>query len=101
MSAHLTTFIESEPLSLAELARAVGVEETWVVQLLQFEILRIEGPAAVPSQLRFGSSALRRAREVRRLEQDLGANLDAAALILELQDELHRLQGVLAAYRLD
>jgi chaperone modulatory protein CbpM len=91
--------IESEPLSLAQLARAVGADEPWVVQLVEIDILRVEVPAP-PSEWRFGSGALRRAREVRRLERDFGTNLDAAALILELQDELHRLQAVLAAHGL-
>lgn len=95
-----TTLIESEPLSLAEIAQAVEADEPWVVQLVEIEILHVEVPAAPPSQWRFGSAALQRARAVRRLERDLGANLDAAALILDLQDELHRARALLAAHGL-
>lgn len=101
MPAPITVSIESQPLSLAELARAVGVEETWVVQLMRVEILHVESPAAAPSHWRFDSVALRRAREVQRLEQDFGANLDAAALILDLQDELRRLRTMLAVHQRD
>lgn len=97
---HATTFVETEPLDLGEFARAVGVDEPWIVQLVEIEIVRVESAAAPRSQWRFGSAALQRAREVRRLERDFGTNLDAAALILELQDELHRLRAVLAAHGL-
>jgi chaperone modulatory protein CbpM len=101
MTRHITTtIIESEPLSLAEIAQAVGADEPWVVQLVEIEILHVALPAAPPSQWRFGSAALQRAREVRRLERDFGTTLDAAALILDLQDELHRLRAVLAAHGL-
>jgi chaperone modulatory protein CbpM len=93
-----TAVIETEPLSLAQIARAVGADEPWVVRLVEIEILHVDVPAAPSSQWHFGSVALQRAREVLRLERDFGTNLDAAALILDLQDELRRLQAVLAAH---
>ncbi|RZL57574.1 MAG: MerR family transcriptional regulator, partial [Variovorax sp.] len=45
----------------------------------------------------FGSAELHRALEVRRLERDFGVELDAAALILDLQHEVRRLRAVLHA----
>ena len=39
MSPVTMTIVESEPLTLRELARAVGAEEGWVVQLAQRERL--------------------------------------------------------------
>ena len=95
---HAATLLEAAPLSIAELAQAVGAEEAWILQLVEVEILELEAPGQPPSQWRFDSADLRRALAVRELERDFGANLDAAALILDLQQELRRLRVLLAAH---
>jgi len=100
MSPVTMTIVESEPLTLRELARAVGAEEGWVVQLVEVEILHVDEPGAPPERWHFRSADLQRALAARRLERDFGTNLDAAALILELQQEIRRLQGLLGAHGL-
>ena len=94
----VTTVIESTPLTLGELARAVGAEDQWVVRLVEVEILHVDSPGDPPERWHFRSDALQRALAARRLERDFGANLDAAALILDMQAELRRLRAVLAAH---
>lgn len=93
--------LDTEPLSLRELAQAVGADAGWVVRLVEVEILHADEPAAPPERWRFRSADLQRALAARRLERDFGANLDAAALILDLQAELRRLRALLAAHGLD
>jgi chaperone modulatory protein CbpM len=92
------SIVESEPLTLRELARAVGAEEGWVVRLVEVEILHLDAPAEPPERWHFRSADLQRALAARRLERDFGANLDAAALILELQQEIGRLRSLLGVH---
>jgi len=94
----VTTVIESAPLTLRELARAVGAEDQWIVRLVEVEILQVDEPAAPPERWHFRSADLQRALAARRLERDFGANLDAAALILDLQSELRRLRALMHAH---
>ena len=94
------TIVESAPLTLGELARAVGAEEGWVVQLVEVEILHVDAPAEPPERWHFRSADLQRALAARRLERDFGANLDTAALILDLQSELRRMRALMHAHGL-
>jgi len=96
----VTTVIESTPLSLGELARAVGAEDQWVVRLVEVEILHVDTPSDPPERWHFRSADLQRALAARRLERDFGANLDTAALILDLQAELHRVRALMHAHGL-
>ena len=97
----VTTVIESSPLTLRELARAVGAEDQWVLRLVEVEILHVDTPTEPPERWHFRSADLQRALAARRLERDFGANLDTAALILDLQAELRRLRAVLSAHAVD
>ena len=101
MRAVTTTVIDAAPLSVRELARAVGAEDQWVVRLVEVEILHVDTPAEPPEHWHFRSADLQRALAARRLERDFGANLDTAALILDLQSELRRMRALLAAHRVD
>ena len=96
----VTTVIESAPLTLGELARAVGAEDQWVVRLVEVEILHVDSPSDPPERWHFRSADLQRALAARRLERDFGANLDAAALILDLQSELRRVRALMHAHGL-
>ncbi len=98
MRAITTTAIESTPLTVRELARAVGAEDQWVLRLVEVEILHVDAPADPPERWHFRSADLQRALAARRLERDFGANLDAAALILDLQAELRRVRALLEAH---
>jgi len=93
-TAHATTVIDSAPLSLRELARAVGAEDQWVLQLVAVEILHVEAPEQPPERWQFRSVDLQRALAARRLQRDFDANLETAALILDLQGELRRQHGI-------
>jgi chaperone modulatory protein CbpM len=94
----VTTLIDSAPLTVRELARAVGAEDQWVLRLVEVEILHVDAPDQPPERWHFRSADLQRALAARRLERDFGANLDTAALILDLQAELRRLRAVLGAH---
>jgi len=92
-----TAISASQPLAASELAHAVGADTAWVVQLVEVGILRIETTEAPPERWQFSSTDLQCALEARRLERDFGVNLDAAALILDLQYEVRRLKAALHA----
>ena len=94
----VTTSLESSPLSLRELARAVGAEDHWVLRLVEVDILHVDTPGDPPERWHFHSADLQRALAARRLKRDFGANLDTAALILDLQSELRRLRALLDAH---
>ena len=85
------------PIAARELAHACGADIDWVVQLVEVGIVEVKLPTAQPDQWQFYSSDLHRALEARRLERDFGVGLDAAALILDLENEVRRLKAVLLA----
>ena len=93
-----TTVVDAAPLSLRDLARAVGADDQWVLRLVDVEILHVDTPDQPPERWHFRSADLQRALAARRLERDFGANLDTAALILDLQTELRHLRAVLGAH---
>ncbi|MDX3904400.1 MAG: chaperone modulator CbpM [Pigmentiphaga sp.] len=93
------TLVGSEkPLNAGELARACCADETWVLQLVDAGVIEASG---TPAEWRFDSSALRRALQVRSLQRDFDANLDAAALMLDMSNEIRRLRARLRALGLD
>jgi chaperone modulatory protein CbpM len=100
MAGIVITVIESSPLTVRELARAVGAEDQWVLRLVEVEILHVDRPDQPPEHWHFRSDALQRALAARRLERDFGANLDTAALVLDLQSELRRMRALLHAHGL-
>lgn len=82
---------ETGTLTLAEFACACGAESTWVIELVAEEILHPAG--GDPEGWRFGSQEVIRARRFQRLQRDLEASLGAAAVIVDLLDEIDRLKG--------
>lgn len=86
-------------LAARELAHACGAGVEWVAQLVEIGIVEPPAPDSAPEQWRFQSADLQCALEARRLERDFGVNLDAAALILDLQHEVRRLRATLQAQR--
>jgi chaperone modulatory protein CbpM len=80
-------------LAARDLAHACGAEVAWVER-------SPSEPVAGPEQWRFRGVDLRRALETRRLQRDFGVELDAAALILDLQHEVRRLKAALQAGQL-
>jgi chaperone modulatory protein CbpM len=84
--------LDEVALSLEELARAVDVEPDWVVRHVQSGVLGGEVSMQVTSW-RFRSSDLDRARRLLRVERDLDANEELAALVIDLGDEIRRLRN--------
>ncbi len=80
---------EQEWLALDEFARACGVSAEFVGELIA------EGLVAPPEPGRFGSDELARVRRICRLQRDFEANLQSVAVMLDLIDEVHRLQRAL------
>jgi chaperone modulatory protein CbpM len=83
--------IDETGLTLDEFTRACAVEREWVVARVQEGLLPSLGGA--PHAWRFDSLALRRAREMRRLERDFDAVPELAALVVDLIEELEALRA--------
>ncbi len=93
MNAEILTGIlidERDALSLAEMVEACAVETRWVVELVEIGVLSPQGGDA--ATWRFGGSDVLRARRVARLMRDFSAGTEAAAVILDLLDEIDRLR---------
>ena len=82
---------EKGALSLEEVVEACGAETAWVVELVEVGILSPEGRDE--AAWRFGAPDLLRARRLARLARDFEASAEAAALILDLLDEIERLRA--------
>lgn len=96
---HCVTVDDSHPLRTAELARAVGHREEWVLELVEAGLIAPTAPEAPRAQWAFQGEALRSALEARRLQRDFDIGVDAAALIIELQREVRRLRARLGDTR--
>jgi len=83
-------------LTLADLARACGAEDAWVAELVEAGIVQATRGRR-PAEWIFCGDDLRRARQARRLQRDFGVELDAAALMLDLMEEVRRLRTQLRA----
>jgi chaperone modulatory protein CbpM len=90
--------VETEfTFTLEQLAWRCGTEPAWIVSLVQEEILLPIGDAQ--AALRFDAADLARAQRAWRLQHELGANLEALALMLDLLDEIERLRTQLRCAR--
>lgn len=86
-------------LGLEEFAVACGAPAVWIVEIVQAGVLAArEGE---PQAWRFDSPDLARAHRLRRLQQDFEADLELAALVLDLTDEIARLRTRLKRAGLD
>ena len=79
-------------LELGEFARACGVDEAFVRTLVDEGLVE---PPAAQQPWRFGGEELARVRRIRRLQRDFEANLQSVAVMLDLLDEIERLNAVL------
>jgi len=82
---------ESSWLEFGEFCTQLHVERSWVVELVDAGVIEPQG--VEPEAWRFPASALLRARVTSRLVEDLGVNLEAAALILDLLEERRQLEA--------
>ena len=92
VTAHTVCLGEDGWLALDELAGACQVEPDFIRRLLDEGLLE-PAPAAPPAG--FGGDELARVRRIVRLQRDFEASLASVALMLDLLDEIDRLQGLL------
>lgn len=92
-----TVILRGEVLSneldvdLATLVRCCQLQQEELIDMVDAGLLEPRGEQ--PSAWRFSGIDLQRARVVQRLIQDLGVNLEGAALILDLLDERAELRS--------
>jgi chaperone modulatory protein CbpM len=86
-------------LALEELARACGVEAEWIVELVAVGVLEPQGAEA--SRWRFCATDLTCARRVARLQRDFGATIEAAAVMIDLLQQIDQLRARLKRAGLD
>ncbi len=77
--------------TLVELSRACRVDAARVAALVDEGVLQPEGGS--PDEWRFSGQSLRRARAALRLGHDLELGTAGTALVLDLLDEIERLEA--------
>jgi chaperone modulatory protein CbpM len=85
--------LEDACLTLGQLCSACAVSADWVIGQVREGHLHALGDG--PSQWRFSSRELWRARQIRRLEMAFDAAPELAALVTDLMEELDRLRAQL------
>lgn len=93
----VTVVSGEHPLAAEELAQACGTTLEWVLQAAELGIVDKRTEATSPEAWQFQDTDLSRALEACRLQRDMDVELDVAALILDLQQEVRRLKAALAA----
>ena len=90
---------EQGVLTLTELSHACSVQTGYIIELVDEGLLTPDLLAEEnePQHWRFSGAQMRRARTAMRLQSDLGINLAAAALVLQLLDEIDHLRAELKA----
>jgi chaperone modulatory protein CbpM len=83
------------PVTLEELARFCEQHTDWVLSLVDQGVVPASRGSA-PDQWVFTSVSVTRARHVARLQRDFEVNLDAAALMVDLMEEVRHLRGRLS-----
>jgi chaperone modulatory protein CbpM len=88
---------EDIQLSLDELSRSLRCEVELIVTLVHEGALEAQGTG--PAEWRFAATALQRARRAVRLARDLEINPPGVALVLQLLDQIRRLEAELGRER--
>lgn len=88
---------EGAQLSLHEMACLCEQQTDWVVTLVREGLVYVEHDVVVtetsPEQWLFASAAAARARQIARAQRDFDINLDAAALMVDLMQEIRELRA--------
>ena len=84
--------IDEHALELEAFAAACGTEAEFVRLLVDEGLVQ---PVALQPAWRFGGEELARVRRICRLQRDFEANLQSVAVMLDLMDEIERLQAAL------
>jgi chaperone modulatory protein CbpM len=92
MSNHIEAGADDAELQLllGELARAIGRSSDWVIE--RVEAGQLQYSAAGSGTWRFCSADLKRARRLAEAEHLFDANADAAAMMVDLIEEVCRLR---------
>jgi chaperone modulatory protein CbpM len=90
---------EQTELTLADLCRACAADTGLIVEMVDEGVLTPEGE--IPTQWRFSGLHLQHARVALRLQRDLGVNLQGAALVLQLLEEMDMLRARLRGMAAD
>lgn len=87
---------EESFLSVEEVCRFVEIDSVMLTQLIRSGLIdsRTEDP-----NLRFAPEVIPRIRKIKRLQRDLGINLEGVGLALDLLDRITRLENELRYYR--
>jgi chaperone modulatory protein CbpM len=78
-------------LTLADLCRACAAETDLIIEMVDEGVLTPDGE--LPTQWRFSGLHLQHAKVAVRLQRDLGVNLQGAALVLQLLEEMDVLRA--------
>lgn len=79
-------------LAIDQFALACQVEPSFIESLVEEGLMQ---PQQSESGWRFGGDELARVRRIRRLQHDFQANLQSVAVMLDLMDEIERLNAAL------
>jgi chaperone modulatory protein CbpM len=88
-----------DDLNLSDLCRFCRVEQTWVIELVNYGVLEPQGSAI--EKWRFHGVNIARAKKASRLNQDLGVNVEGVALVLSLLEERDAMRRRLARYEFE
>ena len=86
---HEGELLGERAFSAEDIARACGVELTWVRERVEIGVLHANGTA---EEWRFDSTSLVRARRIAQLESGFGADPQLAALAADLIEEVQALR---------
>jgi chaperone modulatory protein CbpM len=89
---------DQAPVTIHELARCCEQQIEWVMTLVEHEVVPIVRQTDAPEGWVFASAAVARARQVARLQRDFEVNLDAAALMADLMQEVRALKMQLRGF---
>lgn len=90
---------EDGVLTMAELCRYCSLPAEHILIMIEHGIIEPREMTSRASRWQFAGTSLVRVQTVKRLQRDLGVNMEGAALALELLDELKTLRQQLAALR--
>ena len=76
-------------LNYHEIIRACDNDAEWFINIIEAEVISIDG---APEQAAYSGYQLARIRRARRISRDFAASAPATALILQLLDELENLR---------
>jgi chaperone modulatory protein CbpM len=83
--------------SVTQLCEAYHISEGFLMQLLEHGLLDTVTPPA--KQNHFNVQMVKRICSARRLQDDLGVNIEGVVLVIELLDELEQLRSELSILR--